>query len=78
MTLEEIKEEIKYELSLHSRRKDMREGQEVFNYIDGVYGVARIAQFEYGVDCFYDDTKIDEFIETCAKIIYNLQNEQSN
>lgn len=78
MTKEEIKKEIEYELSLHSKPKDWREGQFVFNFIDGVYGVARKAQFEYGIDCFYDDTKIDKFIETCVNILYNSQNEQSH
>ena len=55
-----------------------RKGQYVFNYINEVYGVARIAQFKYGVDCFYIDDKIDEFIETCANIITTLENEQSH
>ena len=42
--------------------KEWRKGQFVFNYIDAVYGVARNVQFIDGVDCFYDDSKIDEFI----------------
>ena len=40
-----------------------RQGQKVFNVIDEVYGIARDVQFKDGVDCFYDDKKIDEFIE---------------
>lgn len=40
-----------------------REGQFVFNRVDKLYGVARAIQFIDKVDCFYDDSKIDEFIE---------------
>lgn len=39
-----------------------RDGQFVFNYIDDNWGVARPVQFIEGVDCFYDDNMIDEFI----------------
>lgn len=67
MTAEELKQEI-YNW-MPNKPKNWREGQAVFNYIDEVYGVARIAQFQHRVDCFYDDSKIDAFIETCAKII---------
>ena len=69
MTAEELKQEI-YNWT-PDKPKNWREGQAVFNYIDQVYGVARDAQFSYNVDCFYDDSKIDVFIETCAKIITN-------
>ena len=78
MTIEEIKKEIEETISLNTKPKEWRNGQFVFNIIDRVYGVARIAQFKYGVDCFYNDDKIDEFIETCANIITTLENEQSH
>lgn len=43
-----------------------RKGQKVFNVIDALYGdVARQVQFINGVDCFYDDSKIDAFIDQC-------------
>ena len=42
--------------------KEWRKGQAVFNIIDEVWGVAREVQFIDGVDCFYDDNKIDEFV----------------
>lgn len=45
------------------REPDIRKGQAVFNYIDETYGVARDVQFEDGIDCFYDDSKIYDFIE---------------
>ena len=40
-----------------------REGQFVFNRVDELYGVARAIQFNDKVDCFYDDSKIDEFLD---------------
>ena len=70
MTPKELKDEI---FSVE-KPKNWRDGQFVFNYVDEVYGVARIAQFTYRVDCFYDDTRIDEFIATCCEIINNNTN----
>jgi hypothetical protein len=45
-----------------NKPKAWRDGQAVFNYINDTYGVARAVQFGKNVDCFFDDTKIDEFI----------------
>lgn len=45
-----------------NKPKAWRDGQAVFNYINDTYGVARNVQFGKNVDCFFDDTKIDEFI----------------
>ena len=42
--------------------KCWRKGQAVFNVIDYIFGVAREVQFGCGVDCFYNDDAIDEFI----------------
>lgn len=67
MTAEELKKEI-YDW-IPNKPKNWRKGQAVFNYVDEVYGVARVAQFQHHVDCFHDDSEIDTFIETCAKII---------
>ena len=39
----------------------------VFNYIDQIYGVARDVQFKDNIDCFYNDDKIDEFLECVIK-----------
>ena len=47
----------------------IRYGQAVFNYVDEKYGVSRIAQFDYGIDCFYDDTKIEQFLDKCYELI---------
>lgn len=49
---------------------EMRKGQFVFNYIDKKYGVARAVQFSEAIDCFYDDSKIEDFIKKAFKI-YN-------
>lgn len=49
--------------------KEWRRGQAVFNVIEERFGVARDVQFEDGVDCFYDDSKINEFIECSWKRI---------
>lgn len=59
ITIETIKKEI------YSIKKPdcWREGQFVFNRVDQLYGVARAIQFNDGVDCYYDDSKIDEFLE---------------
>ena len=44
------------------RPTDWRRGQAAFNYIEQKYHVARQVQFEDGIDCFYDDSKINDFI----------------
>lgn len=61
LTFDEFKNEVIHAMS--GKPNGWRDGQFVFNYIDEVYGVARNIQFGYGVDCFYDDSKIDAFIE---------------
>jgi hypothetical protein len=40
-----------------------RYGQSVFNYVDQYFGVARAVQFKDGVDCFYNDNEVDNFLE---------------
>jgi hypothetical protein len=66
MTNEELKQEIEDHRS--SKPKNWREGQFVFNYIDQIYkGLARAVQFNDGVDCFYNDKEIDNFINCCVK-----------
>ncbi len=64
-TVQNLKEEI---FSIE-KPKDWRLGQFVFNMIDQLYGIARHIQFVEKVDCFYDDSKIDIFLEKAAKII---------
>lgn len=63
-------EELKKEISAAKFPKNWRKGQSVFNYIDNVYGgVARIIQFKYGIDCFYNDDNIEEFLNKAVKIV---------
>ena len=65
ITVEELKEEI----STAKFPKNWRKGQSVFNYIDNVYGIARTIQFKWGIDCFYNDNNIDEFLNKAVEII---------
>ena len=51
--------------AMKDKPKEWRDGQFVFNYINEVYGVARYVQFIDGIDCFYNDEKIDQFIDKC-------------
>lgn len=52
-----------------------RKGQAVFNVVDEQFNVAREVQFVDGVDCYYDDTKIDEFLQH-AWVAYQPQLKQ--
>lgn len=65
ITVDDMKKEIfSYEIP-----KNWRKGQFVFNMVDELYGVARTVQFHENVDCFYNDEKIDKFIELACKIV---------
>lgn len=68
MTKEEFKADVLD--FMNNRPQGWRRGQAVFNWIDSEYGVARKVQFEDKIDCFYDDSKIDEFID----VAYNHLN----
>lgn len=54
----------------------IRKGQFVFNYIDEKYGVAREVQFVDGVDCFHDDSQIDNFLVRSLEKINRNQHEE--
>ena len=60
-TIEELTEEVVTAASV--RPSYMRFGQFVFNYIDEHYGVVRQVQFIDGVDCFYCDDRVTEFLD---------------
>ena len=48
---------------VESYPKNWRKGQKVFNAVEELYGgVAREVQFQDGIDCFYNDKVIDDFI----------------
>ena len=63
MTKELLKEIIYKE----DKPKNWREGQFVFNTIDRLFGIAREVQFIDGIDCFYCDDRIDDFLNACCK-----------
>ena len=62
-------EELKKEISEIEFPKNWRKGQSVFNYIGNVYGIERTIQFKWGIDCFYNDNNIDEFLNKAVEII---------
>lgn len=49
--------------AVNNRPKYIRRGQQVFNTVEELYGVAREVQFVDGVDCFYLDKNIEPFLE---------------
>lgn len=67
MTFEEFKEDILK--NIKTLPENWRKGQKVFNYIDKKYGVARTVQFDYGIDCFYSDNLVNEFINKAYECI---------
>lgn len=54
---------------------EYRYGQSVFNFVDQYIGLARTVQFLDCIDCFYDDEKIDAFIE---KVIDRMEKHEDN
>lgn len=50
-----------------------RKGQKVYNAIDIIFNVARVVQLHDGIDCFYDDDKIDEFKEKAYEAYKELE-----
>lgn len=63
------KEELTKEIFSVEIPPTWRKGQFVFNRVDDLYGIARDVQFIDHVDCFYDNNKINEFIDACVKRI---------
>ena len=60
ITIKELKELI-YSVPIPTH---WRHGQFVFNRVEALFGrVAREVQFLDHIDCFYDDTKIDRFLD---------------
>ncbi len=60
-------EELKGIIYKEDKPKNWREGQFVFNTIDRLFGIAREVQFIDGIDCFYRDDKINDFLNACCK-----------
>lgn len=48
--------------------REWRPGQSVFNIVESMCGnIAREVQFQDGIDCFYDDTRIEPFLKAVYK-----------
>ena len=60
--------------AMENKPKDLRDGQFVFNYIDKNYGVAVFVQLMEGVDCFYNDDKIEDFIKMSHETLLKKRN----
>lgn len=75
MTKDKLKEEV-YSAMINKPDR-WREGQFVFNYIEAKYSseITRGVQFEDKVDCFYEDSEIDDFIEKCSDRINKIAQE---
>lgn len=74
ITFEEFNEVVKKDIK--SLPDNWRYGQKVFNYIDANFlHIARDVQMIDGVDCFYDDSVVDEFIVRSYERIRNLEND---
>ena len=67
MTLKQLQNEVF--AVLKNKPSCYTKGQYVYNYIDFEYGVAKDVKNQDGIDCREDDTKIDLFVELCAKRI---------
>ena len=78
MTKKEFVAEVVSSAEKHRKKYPcLRKGQAIFNYVDENYGpVARQVQFEDGIDCFYDDSRINAFLDACFKridLIFNFK-----
>lgn len=61
MTMEDFFEDVM--TALENKPENCQEGQFIYNYIQKEYGVANSVRRIDGVDCFYDNSKIEEFID---------------
>ena len=71
ITLEDFRAEVL--TAMEDRPQDWRKGQFVFNYINEKYRVARYVQFIDGIDCFYNDDKIEAFITRCYETMMSAE-----
>ena len=76
MTKEEFIKKVKdVAEAIRKEHPELRKGQSIFNVVDIDFDhIARIAQFDYGIDCFYDDTMIDPFLNKCYEILSPNEN----
>jgi hypothetical protein len=51
----------------------LRYGQAVFNYVDLNYeDTARTVQYLDNIDCFYDDSLTNKFLDHCWRIVHKM------
>ena len=67
-TFEEFRKQILDEAE--KRHPEHRKGQFIFNYVDYFYGMSNKAS----VDCFFDDSLIEDFIKSCYDYYSDLNN----
>lgn len=74
MTKEEFVSEVKSVAGkMRKDHPELRKGQAIFNVVDKSFNnIARIAQFDYDVDCFYDDSMIEPFLDKCYELYLQL------
>jgi hypothetical protein len=76
MTFEEFNKKVKKDIQ--SLPNNWRYGQKVFNYIDANFmHIARDVQLIDGIDCFYDDSVVDEFIIRSYERIKNVESDET-
>ena len=76
-TREDFKKHVKKE-AYKAKPSNWRNGQTIFNYVEDVYGVARKVQFEDGIDCFYTDNTIEEFLDAVYNTLCEYENFRGN
>ena len=74
MTKEEFTAKI--DISMKTMPENWRKGQKVFNAIEREFGISRVIQFQCNVDCFFDDSKIEEFKEKAYEVINRKKNDR--
>ena len=74
MTKKEFVSEVKSVAEeMRKNHPELRKGQAIFNVVDKNFNnIARIAQFDYDVDCFYDDSMIEPFLDKCYELFNKM------
>lgn len=78
MSFDEFRSEILEAAEVAVKEKGWRRGQAVFNYVADVFCVARETQFRDGVDCFFNDDLIEDFIILCYKHLREFSDVDTN
>ena len=76
MTFKQLKKEITSNPDFKKIKSN--KGQFVFNYIEQNYKVGKIILSEEKIDCYYDESLIDDFILKATEWINKLNINQKN